>query len=242
MIHNVCMGVLIALLAIGCHTQTPREHALLLLARGDTRQGVVELEKIRDQNPNDARAWIDLGHGYELLHRYDDALTCYDRAATVAPNDPRGPREAGLRAAAWGEKEIARARLEEAVRRGDDEPATFHALGLVRLALGDREGARAAYSAGLATKKGADDATCVLGLATLAVVEGDAASALKWYDELARRRPKHADAQLGRAWALGTSKRFADADAAVEQAVVLGADANDVKKMRDWLARERAAK
>lgn len=226
-------------LLCACHTTTPREHALLLLSRGQTNEGVVELEKLRDSNRSDPRAWIDLGHGYELQHRYDDALAAYDEAARVAPKDPRGPREGGLRCAKWGEHAAAAPRLAEAIKRGDDEPATYHALGLVRLQLNDRKGAREAYEAGLRTPRGKDDATCVLGLATLAIVEDNPTEALRWYDELVKRRPNHADAHLGRAWALASLKRFDEADAAIEEAVSRGAKADDVKRMKAFVASSR---
>lgn len=229
------LAVAAAALVVACHTVTPREHALLLLSRGQTAPAVAELEAIRDKNPKDPRAWIDLGHGYELQHRFDDALVAYDEAARVAPNDPRGPREGGLRCAKWGEHEAARARLEEALRRGDDEPSTFHALGLVRLQLGDRTGAREAYLAGLRSPRGASDATCVLGLATLAVVSSDAAEALRWYDELVRRRPAVAAAHLGRAWALATLGRIEEAEAAVRDAIVRGAADEDVARMNKFI-------
>lgn len=232
----------IVALIVGCHTVTPREHALLLLSRGQTAEGVAELEKIKSGSPNDPRAWIDLGHGYELQHRFDDALAAYDEAARVAPNDPRGPREGGLRCAKWGEHEAARPRLEEAIRRGDKEISTFHALGLVRLQLGDKKGAREAYQAGLKMPRGDADATCVLGLATLAVVEGDGTEALRWYDELVKRRPSLPGPQLGRAWALATLGRFNDADDAVAEAVKRGAAAEDVKKLRAFINERRAAK
>lgn len=233
---------MVALLCLACHATTPREHALTLLARGQTAEGVRELEKLRDQSPQDPRAWIDLGHGYELQHRWDDALAAYDEAARVAPKDPRGPREGGLRCAKWGEKEAARARLEEAIKRGDDEPMTFHALGLVRLSLGDHKGAREAYLAGLATAKGKSDATCVLGLATVAVVEDDAPEALRWYDELAQRRPQLAAAHLGRAWALAKLARFTEADAALEEAAARGAAPDELAKVKAFVSERRTAK
>jgi tetratricopeptide (TPR) repeat protein len=222
-----------------CHTTTPREHALLLLSRGQTAEGVAELEKLRDAHRDDPRAWIDLGHGYELQHRYDDALEAYDEASRVAPKDPRGPREGGLRCAKWGEHAAARPRLEEAIRRGDQEPATYHALGLVRLQLNDRKGAREAYEAGLRTPDGAKDATCVLGLATLAVVEDNPEEALRWYDELVKRRPNVADAHLGRAWALARLKRFKEADEAIAEAASRGANPDDIARMKAFLAHNR---
>lgn len=232
----------VAALVVGCHTVTPREHALLMLSRGRTAEGVAELEAIRDRARNDASAWIDLGHGYELQHRFDDALAAYDEAARIAPKDPRGPREGGLRCAKWGEHAAARPRLEEAIRRGDQEPNTFHALGLVRLSLGDKKGAREAYEAGLRTPRGDGDATCVLGLATLAVVENNAGEALRWYDQLVKRRPNVVGGHLGRAWALAMLGRFDDADAAVEDAVTRGAAAGDVAKMKKFVSERRVAK
>lgn len=230
-----------ALALVACaHAQTPREHALLLVARGDLVHGTEELERLRDAHPDDLRAWIDLGHAYELAHHYDDALAAYDRAADVAPARPEGPREGGLRAAAWGDFAAAKPRLLSAIERHDDEPETFHGLGYVLLALGDHPGARRAYLAGLATSKGKDDATCVLGLATLAVAEDDGAEALRWYDELARRRPHVAAARLGRAWALGRLHRVDEALAALDEAVALGAREVDVAKLRKWVESQRS--
>ena len=234
---------LLALLALmGCaHAETPREHALSMLTRGQTRAAIAELEALRDAAPSDPQRWIDLGHAYELDHRYDEALGAYDRAASVAPDRPEGPREGGLRAASWGEWALAKVRLEEAVRRGDDDPATFHALGLVLLQLGDRDGAERAYERGLATPMGDRDATCVLGLATLAVAREDAAAALRWYDELARRRPGAPGAQFGRAWALGTLRRWEEAERALDEAASLGGGASDVERLRAWLRERRAS-
>ncbi|MBK7396514.1 MAG: hypothetical protein IPJ34_09500 [Myxococcales bacterium] len=92
----------IASVIVGCaHVETPRERALLLLAHGRIPQGIVELEKLRDAHPDDPQAHIDLGHGYELAHRYDEALAEYDRAAEVKKTDP-----------------AARARAACAARRG----------------------------------------------------------------------------------------------------------------------------
>src|SRR5690606_3326390 len=92
--RRVSRGALVAVAAVAvvaacAPTLSPRERALVRIARGEVREGVIDLERIKDENPRDPRAWIDLGHGYELLHRYDDALAAYDEAARVAPKDPR---------------------------------------------------------------------------------------------------------------------------------------------------------
>ena len=229
------------LAGVSCaHHVTAREHALLLVAHGSVKQGTRELEGLRDRAPNDPRAWIDLGHAYELGHRYDEALDAYDHAADVAPKLPDGPREGGLRAAAWGEWAAAKPRLEAAILRGDDDPTTFHALGFVLTHLDDRAGAKRAYLAGVASPRGGDDATCVLGLATLAVGADDATDALKWYDELARRRPDHAGARFGRAWALAKLGRYEDAEHAIVEARSLGGAEDQATKMRAFIAELRA--
>ena len=67
--------------------------------------------------PGSPIPWVELGHAYELAHRYDDALAAYDEAARIAPNHALGPKRGGLRAARWGELRWAEPRLREAARR-----------------------------------------------------------------------------------------------------------------------------
>lgn len=182
--------------------------------------------------------WLELGHAHELCHRYDVALELYDYAAQVAPLDPAGPKTGGMRAAAWGELEEAEPRLSEAVRRDVRDARSFHALGLVRTKLRDLAGAERAYRAGLASDpRGIDNR---IGLATLALVRGDAARVLAEYEAILQRYPKFADAELGRSWALAKLGRLTEARAALERAARLGASANSVERQRAWLAGEQA--
>lgn len=188
----------------------------------------------RRLGPGDPTPDIELGHALELAHRYDEALAAYDEAAAVAPTSPAGPREGGMRAARWGEVDAARPRLEEAVRRGANDVETWHALGLVRLHLGDDAGAEAAYRACTAADPRAPE--CWLGLATVAVSRGDAQSALDAYGQVLERRPGFAPAELGRAWALGKLGRIAEATRALDRAAELGAPAENVRRQRAALA------
>jgi tetratricopeptide (TPR) repeat protein len=182
--------------------------------------------------------WLELGHAHELCHRYDVALELYDYASAVAPSDPAGPKTGGMRAAAWGELEAAEPRLSEAVRRDVRDARSFHALGLVRTKLGDLDGAERAYRAGLSSDpRGLDNR---IGLATLALVRGDAARVLAEYDAIVQLYPKFADAELGRSWALGKLGRLTEAEAALGRAARLGASPETVERQREWLARERA--
>lgn len=207
-----------------------RLYVRVLAFSGDidgARREVAELER---RLPNDPVPWIELGHAYELAHRFDEALAAYDTAASVAPSSPAGAREGGMRAARWGEPEEAASRLEEAVRRGARDAETFHVLGLARLNLRDLDGAEEAYRQGL----GADPKSTenLLGLATVAVVRDDPAAALAAYDAIVARKPTHAAAQLGRAWALARLGRRAEAERALDRAAELGAPAANIEKQR----------
>jgi tetratricopeptide (TPR) repeat protein len=203
----------------------------LLGVTGDLPGARAQAEELaRQKGASDPTAYIELGHAFELAHRYEDALAAYDEAATVAPTSAAGPREGGMRSARWGEVEEARPRLEEAVRRGAVDAETWHALGLVRLHLGDFEGATQAYRAGAAADPRAAD--CWLGLATVGITRGDPTLALEAYDQVLARRPHFGPAALGRAWALGKLGRKDEALRALDQAQDLGAPAANVARLR----------
>jgi len=202
---------------------------------GDLPGARLEAEALaRRLGPADPTPYVELGHALELAHRYDEALAEYDEAASVAPASPAGPREGGMRAARWGEVDEARPRLEEAIRRGARDVETWHALGLVRLHLGDDAGAEEAYRACTAADPRAPE--CWLGLATVALSRGDAQAALDAYAQVLARRPTFAPAELGRAWALAKLGRVAEASRALDHAADLGAPPENVRRQRAALA------
>lgn len=202
----------------------------VLAFSGDLEGAKTEVAELERRLPNDPVPWLELGHAYELTHRYDEALAAYDAAASVAPTSPAGPREGGMRCARWGEPEEAVTRLEEAVKRGARDAELFHALGLVRLHLRDLDGARAAYEQGLvADPKSTEN---LLGLATVAVVRGDPGAALAAYDRILERKPSYSGAELGRAWALAKLGRKDEAKRALEHAEQLGAPRENVARQR----------
>jgi Flp pilus assembly protein TadD len=199
---------------------------------GAARTEATALQKLLPEG--DPSAWIELGHAYELAHRFEDALAAYDTAATVAPGSPAGPLEGGMRAAHWGEVEEARPRLEEAVRRGMNDAEVWHALGVVRLHQRDFDGATDAYKRGLATDSTHPENW--LGLASVAVVQDDAKGALDAYTSLLTLRPTFGPAELGRAWALAKLGRRDEAKRALDHAEELGAPAANIAKQRAALA------
>lgn len=192
----------------------------------------------RDLGSSSPIPWVELGFALELAHRYDEALERYDQAALVAPKDPLGPRTGGLRAARWGEHDIARPRLEDALRRNPRDAEVWHALGIVCLATGDLEAADRAYLSGLVADPRALENR--VGLATVALVREDPGAALVQYDAILSERPKHADAKLGRAWALGQLGRLDEAQRALAEAKALGANPAIVLRQERALAERRA--
>ncbi|WP_394851237.1 tetratricopeptide repeat protein [Pendulispora rubella] len=218
------------------HEQPDDRAARRLLIRvyasqGDLGRARAEIDELRHRSPvDDPVPFIELGHAYELAHRFEEALAAYDEAAKIAPASPDGPREGGMRAARWGEVEEARPRLEEAIARGARDAETWHALGLVCVHLRDLRAAESAYQKGhAADRTGSANA---LGLATVAVMRDDPAAALAAYDTVIARSPRYAPAHLGRAWALIQLKRRADAERALDRAAELGASGAQIEKLR----------
>jgi Flp pilus assembly protein TadD len=220
------------------HPQAVAERRLLIRVeafRGQLGAAQAEADKLaRQLGPTSPIPLVELGHALEVAHRYDEALAAYDRAAQVAPYDKLGPLTGGLRAARWGELDWAEPRLREAVRRDPKDPVAWHALGLVQLQQGNATGAERAYRFGLLADPEALENR--VGLATLAIARGDLAGALVQYDAIVARRPRFADAHLGRSFALIGLGRFTDAERALNEAAQLGADPNVVAAQRRELA------
>jgi tetratricopeptide (TPR) repeat protein len=225
------------------HPQAVAERRLLVRVEASRGQVGAAQEQVklleRQLGPHSPIPLVELGHTLELSHRYDEALEAYDAAALAAPSDPLGPLTGGLRAARWGELELAAPRLEEAVRRGPKDPAAWHALGLVQLSRGEVERAEQAYRAGLLADPRALENR--VGLATLALKRGDFAAALVQYEAIVASRPHLADARLGQSFALMGLGRFEDARRAIDEAARLGASPAVVARQRGELARRTSA-
>jgi Flp pilus assembly protein TadD len=221
------------------HPEAVAERRLLIrveASRGQMGLAQAQIALLEKQlGPRSPVPLVELGYALEMAHRYDEAMAAYDRAAELAPRDPLGPLTGGLRAARWGELELAEPRLQEAVRRGPKDPAAWHALGLVRLSQGNLTGAEQAYRSGLLADPAALENR--VGLATLAVSRGDLTAALVQYDAIAQSRPKLADAQLGRSFSLMGLGRYDDARHALDEAERLNGDPRVIAAQRRELTR-----
>jgi tetratricopeptide (TPR) repeat protein len=223
----------------------PEDHAeRRLLIRlhgsaGDWRAAEAQTERLAERLPSDSPLpWLELGAAFELGHRYDAALSAYDRAASAAPGDASGPKRGGMRAARWGELELAEPRLREAVRRAPRDAEAWHALGLVLIGLDRLDAARQAYTAGLAADGRALENR--LGLATVALRQNEPAEALAQYELLLEARPKFTEALLGKSWSLILMGEYGPAEAVLREAERLGADRDSISRQRGLLGeRER---
>ena len=205
------------------------------------RMDVVEREVARlaeQLKPEDPTPWVELGHAFELNHQYEQALAMFDRAAEISPRHPAGPLTGGLRAARWGEVALALPRLEEALRRDPSNARAWHALGLVRLHLGDPSGAKIAYESGLQANPQSVENR--IGLATLALSLDEPQQALAEYDAILADRPDFADAHLGRSFALIKLGRLREARDTLETGYRLGANPRVVARQRALLDRLEA--
>jgi len=225
------------------HPDAVAERRLLIrveASRGQLGRAQAQVALLEKQlGPRSPVPLVELGHALEMAHRYDEALVAYDQASELAPRDPLGPLTGGLRAARWGELELAEPRLREAVRRGPKDPAAWHALGLVQLSQGNLAGAEQAYRSGLLADPEALENR--VGLATLSLSRGDLQGALVQYDAIVAKRPKLPDAHLGRAYALIGLGRYPEARAAVDEAARLGGDVRVVQAQRRELERRASA-
>jgi tetratricopeptide (TPR) repeat protein len=225
------------------HPNATRERQLLVRLHasvgnlGKAEQHVTALA--RTLGEHSPVPWLELGHALELQHRYDEALEAYDRAAVAAPTDPTGPRVGGLRAARWGEMDLAAERLTEALRRNPRDATVWHAWGVVELKRGNPQTAQKAYESGLLADPASSENH--LGLATLALQRKDHAAALRHYDDVVRLKPTSGNAHLGRSWALIMLGRVQEAREALARARDLGGDREAIAAQMHVLAQRTAS-
>jgi Flp pilus assembly protein TadD len=220
------------------HPEDVEERRLLIRLHGSAGRGDLAAQQADRLAgllpPHSPVPWVELGAAFELSHRYDEALSAYDRAASEAPADALGAKRGGMRAARWGELELAEPRLRDAARRDPADAETWHALGVVLVGLGNLDAARQAYSAGIAADSHALENR--LGLATVALRLNEPRAALEQYELLLEARPKFTDALLGKSWCLILMEEYGSAEAVLLEAERLGADRESIERQRGALA------
>jgi len=115
---------------------------------GRIDQASAQTERLAEILPRDSPIpFVELGHAFELSHRFEEALGAYDRASEVAPRDALGLVRVSL-----GQLEAARQAYVNGLRA--DPMALENQLGLATVALrmNEPEQALAAYESLLAAR------------------------------------------------------------------------------------------
>jgi tetratricopeptide (TPR) repeat protein len=63
-------------------------YGLALLRDGKTKEGIAELEKVQQQDPEIPHTWFNLGIAYKQQSAYDRAIQQFEQMVKLAPNEP----------------------------------------------------------------------------------------------------------------------------------------------------------
>ena len=79
---RACSFALVAALGLAGCADEKKEQQLVdsgkaLIAQGKYEAAVAELTKATAENRNSMQAWLQLGHAYRGMKKYDDALAAY---------------------------------------------------------------------------------------------------------------------------------------------------------------------
>ena len=112
----------------------------LMNARQD--EAVPLLEKYLQKNPNDPRAWVGLGMGYEDMKRFDDAQKAFERAIKEDPKFADAEYQLGVLISLSGNSAAALEHFQNAVQINPDHAPSLERLGNSYLQAGQFEKAR----------------------------------------------------------------------------------------------------
>jgi tetratricopeptide (TPR) repeat protein len=105
-------------------------------------EAVPLLEKYVDKVPNDTRAWIGLGLGYEDEKRFGDAQKAFERAVQADPKSADAEYQLGRLISMNGNSELAIHHFERAVEINPNHAPSLAKLGNLYLQSGQFEKAR----------------------------------------------------------------------------------------------------
>ncbi len=139
------------------------------------------------------QAWLNLGHALRGLGQHDEAVSCYEQAARLRPDDPGPLAELAAMLMHRGELEAAVARYEQVLRLWPDCVGAYSNMGLALMALGRLEEARLSFEQALYLQPDLAEAHNNLGLALLN--QGRVTEARLRFERAIQLRPDLVDAQ-----------------------------------------------
>ncbi len=93
---------------------------------------VTALKSLAEREPTNAKPRIDLGNLYFDAERYDDAISWYEQAVKLAPNDPNLSTDLGVCYYYTNQPDKALARFEASLKLDPKHVKTLLNLGIVR--------------------------------------------------------------------------------------------------------------
>ena len=106
-------------------------------ASANTRAAIVDdakvnaLKSVAEKEPDNAKPRIELGNLYFDAERYDDAITWYEQAVKLAPNDPNLSTDLGICYFYTNQPDKALARFDASLKINPKHVKTLLNLGIV---------------------------------------------------------------------------------------------------------------
>ena len=111
------------------------------LASGEVDKGIASTLKASEIDPGRADIFGHLGDTYQKTNNFVGALTAYQRATVIDPDNQKYKICAGLCAVFTGQHDSATQYLEEALENGDEIPQVHYGLALISGESGDNAAA-----------------------------------------------------------------------------------------------------
>jgi tetratricopeptide (TPR) repeat protein len=160
--------------------------------RGDHQAAAQAFEAVLQKAPDLPEVRVNLALAYFRLSRTADAVAQLEKAAALAPNEPRVLFQLGGAYVEIKDLDKAAAAFENGLAKQPDlnDPLAYEAtvtLGAVHFAKGDNDKAMARFEKALAAKPAA--AAPTLGLAKIQFSKGDVPKALQLFEQVVQSAP-----------------------------------------------------
>ena len=159
---------------------------------GKYEEALVELQKVRQRNPNYAGVYNEIGIVYESMGKFNEAEKALKDGLKLYPNSPHLDTNLGFLCVARKQMPQAKIYFWDAIRCDPDFSLAYYGLGQVLEGEGRIDEAKAAYEKSVRLDPSYVKAHYALG--TIYALKGDGTRALKELQESVRLDPSFAPA------------------------------------------------